>query len=93
MQKNRNLANDRIHSYTYVRKKILAPLVLQPAPSLVCTSLHHCQHVRTMPTHGYSYEATAAWEVELRVALFNQCVGAHVVCTDCAANQGPLSQN
>ena len=37
---------------TYVCSKILAPLVLQSAPSLVCTFLHHCQHVRTMPYTG-----------------------------------------
>ena len=43
MQKNRNITNYRIRGYTYVRKKILAPLVLQPAPSLVHTSsLHSC---------------------------------------------------
>ena len=57
MQKNGNLTIDRICGYTYICKKILAPLVLQPALFLVRTSLHHCQHVRTMPTHGYSYEA------------------------------------
>ena len=79
MQKNGNLTNYRIHGYTYARKKILAPLVLQPAPSLVRTSLHHCRRVRTMPTHGYSYETTAAWGAELQSGtLFNQCVGAHV---------------
>ena len=31
--------------YTTVCKKILAPLVLQPAPSLVRTTLRHCRHV------------------------------------------------
>ena len=59
-----------------------------------------------MPTHGYSYEATAAWGVELQSGtlfnqcvgahavctdLFNQCVGAHAACADCAANQGQLT--
>ena len=30
---------------TYVRKKILAPLMLQPVPSLLRTSMCHCRYV------------------------------------------------
>ena len=56
MQNNGKLANDR---YTYVRKNILAPLVLQQAPSLVCTSLRHCQHVVAACTHSAYF--TVSW--------------------------------
>ena len=59
---------NRIRGYMYVCKKILAPLMLQPAPSL----LRHCQHLRTIPTRRYRYEAK--WPHRgrsCRVALFS----------------------
>ena len=53
-QVNGKLANDRIHGYTYVRKKILAPLVLQPAPSLVYTSVYKLAPLPTRVNDAYA---------------------------------------
>ena len=62
----------------YARKKILAPLVLQPAPSLVRTSLRQCSAIadtceRCLHT-ATAYGAMAAWGAE---QSGTQCVGAH----------------
>ena len=89
--KRRITESYRIHEYTYVRKKILAPLVLQPAPSLVRTSLRHCRYVWTTPTNGYSYGATAAWGVETSARSAQINAWAHTRRAPTAANQGQLS--
>ena len=75
MQKNGNLTNDRIHGYMYIRKKILTPLVLQPAPSLIRTSLPIADRCEQCLHTANSYEATAAWGAELQSGT--QCVGAY----------------
>ena len=70
---------NRISGYTFVHKKIFAPLELQTAPSLLRTSFHHCRDVLTMPTHRYRYKAKRLYGVHgviRRVALND--VGAHM---------------
>ena len=67
----------------YVRKKILAPLMLQPVPSLLRTSLRHCRYVRTGCLHtSCSYDAKRLHRGRsYRVALFSiNGVGALTVC-------------
>ena len=67
---------------TIARGLILAPLMLRPAPSLVHTSLHHCQH-NEQCLLGYSYEAKwlPGGSALGRVALNMQCVGPNFSTT------------
>ena len=86
--------------YMYVRKKILAPLMLQPVPSLLRTSLWHCRYVRTGCLHAScSYVAKRPHRGQsYRVALLSingvgalkgratQCVGALAACDQSSQN-------
>ena len=90
MQKNETMVVYAA-TYTYVRRSSLCSCYSQPLLSYVppCAMPTHANDAYS--THGYSYEATAAWGADLQSGtLFNQCVVAHTAPAGCVANQGQL---